>query len=300
MVPALMTLLLGLAAPFALRRCGGGGTRPTLMVAGHVAGLTLTWIGVLGVAAAMIAPGTGLWELCRLIVIRPLSALGPMATSGLAMLAVLVPGRAAVHCTRVVRDGRRLRRRLSGSGTRGDVRGVSLGTVACTVGVVRAWVVVDPERLARLSTEHQRAVLAHEHGHVAGMHGLVDLVTRSLAAGLAPWPGARVAVGEVRRHLEAAADDVAARQSGACTVADAIVAVACQPTPAIGTLGAVGWTLWRVERLLEASATRPRTMVLAVGVLTVTALVVGQAMVHTLHGLSGAHPVVLAAVCCMA
>jgi Zn-dependent protease with chaperone function len=92
-------------------------------------------------------------------------------------------------------------------------------------------------------------VLAHEQAHRRGGHGLVNLLARFLTAGLAPLPAAGLVAECLRRHLEALADDAAARRHGRETVGVALGRIALAAYPAAG-LGASGASLWRVRRLI--------------------------------------------------
>jgi hypothetical protein len=112
---------------------------------------------------------------------------------------------------------------------------------------------------------------------------VIDLAARGLAAGIAPWPGARVAHGEIRRHLEAAADDWAARRTSHRDVATAIVAAALSPPPAV-VLGAAGWTAWRVDRLLSPPPRLLRHALTALILVALAAVVILQMSGHMVIG----------------
>lgn len=297
MAPELAALLVGLSTPAALRAPARRGTHPRLIIAAQLAGLVLVWTGIVGVLVAAFSPASGFFELCRAIVTSPAAAFGPLPASALALLTVALPGRALVHAIQTITAGRALHKGVMVTLHGTVVAGASMDTIACTVGVLRPRVVVDLDQLARLTAEQQRAVLAHEDGHAHGLHGLIVLVSRALAAGLAPWPGARQAATEIRRQLEAAADDRAAHRTGRRTVAGAIVAAACGPPPA-GALGAAGWALWRVDRLLRRSAPDRRATLVASGVLILLGLVAGHWALHSAHLLSGWKLAFLAEVCC--
>lgn len=301
LLPVLL-LAVGLAAPFVLRAAARSASRPWLVVVGEVAGLLLAWLGLLGSVSAIVAPKVGVLELCRLVAMQPLTAVGPVSTPVLLFVVVLMPGRAVGSALASTRAGHVLRRQIevSGGAHRSPAE-APLGTVACTVGVLRPRVVVDPLLLGRLTVPQQSAVLSHERTHARGLHGLIDVAVRALAAGLAPWPGARVAFADVRRHLEAIADDGAARSSGRRVVAAAIVAAACGPSPLpAGGLGAAGFTVWRVDRLLDAPLPRRSWDVpVTLGLVAVAVLVMGQLSVHGLHALSNWHAIPVLTTCCV-
>lgn len=297
MVPEFLALLVGLVTPTTLRIPASRGTHPRLMIAAQLAGLVLVWTGLIGVLLAAFSPGSGFFELCRAIVTSSASTLSPMPALALVVVAIALPGRALVRAIDAIVAGQALRRRLAVTARGPLVAQASMDNIACTVGVVRPRVIIDPERLAQLSTDEQHAVLAHEHAHAWGLHGLIVVVSQALAAGLAPWPGARRAEAEIRRQLEAAADDRAARRTGRPTVASAIVAAACGPPPS-AALGASGWALWRVDRLLRQSVPDRRAKLSASGVLALLGLVVGHWSLHSAHLLSGGKLALLSEICC--
>lgn len=297
MAAAVAMLVVGLSTPALLRRPSAQGVRPRLTIAAQLSGLVLVWAGVVGVATAVVWPGREFLELCRAVVSAPSLLLRPLPIAVLVLVAVMLPGRAAVRTVEVAVANRRIRRCLNVPSRGVGVVTTAMSTVACTIGAVRPRVVVDPVKLAELSDGERLAVLEHERGHARQRHGLVDVVAQALAAGVAPWPGARVALADVRRQLEAAADDRAARRTSPRTVVDAIVTVACGAPPA-GALGASGSALWRVDRLLCEPSRDRRCAPSALGVLALVGLVFGHWMLHSVHLLSGWRLVVLAEVCC--
>ncbi len=89
----------------------------------------------------------------------------------------------------------------------------NLGTPAVTVGSLRPVVAIDAAFWSGASAVERRVVLTHEHTHRRGAHGLLETAAVWLAAPL-PRALADDLVGCVRRHLEAIADDAAARACG--------------------------------------------------------------------------------------
>lgn len=297
MAAAVAVLLVGLCTPALLRGSSARGVRPRLIITAQLAGLVLLWGGVIGVVTSAAWPDHRFIELCRAAFTAQSSVLRPLPMAAVVLLTLVLLGRAAIRVVEVVAANRVLRRGLSAPSPDTGIVTASLDTVAYTVGVVRPQVIVDPVQLAQLTGSEQRAVLEHEHGHARGLHGLVDLIAQALAAGMAPWPGARHAHADVRRQLEAAADDRAARRTGRRTVAGAIVAVACSPPPA-GALGASGSALWRVDRLLRAPTRDRRGALRALAVLALVVLLVGHWTLHSAYLLSGWRLAILADVCC--
>lgn len=297
MILAMALLAVGLLAPYALRRVGGH-TSPQLVVAAQLAGLALAWLGIIDLISVWAMPEHGLLGLCRATFFEPhdlseVNGEGMLLATGLGL-----GGRALWTMSKTYRVVRRTRRRISVSEhpTQDGLTFATLGTVACTVGFVRPKIVIDDVHFAALSAAQQRAIIAHEHSHARGWHAVIDLVARGLAAGLAPLPGAHVAYGEIRRHLEAAADDCAARHTSRRDVAAAIVEAALFPPPA-AVLGAAGWAAWRVDRLLSPPPRLVRHALIAVALIALAALAVLQ---MSGHAFTGVHLLPPPLSCCMA
>jgi hypothetical protein len=294
MTAAVLMLVAGLAGTYLLRGRSLAGT-PRLAIAAHLVALVLTWGGILSAVAQTVAPDAGVVGACGVL----LASLWDGSTTpgtlvGLAVYA-LFPVRGALAVLRAARTVADTRRWLQAAGEArpGHVAVSGLGTVAVTVGVFRPTVVVDRDRFSALTAAEQAVVLEHERGHIRGLHPLVDLLARGLSAGLQPWPGARVAQDQIRRHLEAAADDHAARRSSPRLVARAIAVAAAAPAP--DTLGAAGWHVWRVQRLLDPPRTSVPSCLAAAGGLAGAGLVGVQT---SLHALAGAHVFPLVLVAC--
>lgn len=295
MIHVAVLLVVGLGTPYALQRLGSR-TRPGLVVAANVAGLVLAWLSVIDLIGLWMVPDHGVLGLCRVAFERSHDIVDVRGVGLLPAVSVVLGGRAVWSIARTCRSVRRVRYRIAASGRQmpGGLTAATLGTVACTIGFVRPRIVVDDARFAALSAPQQRAVIAHERGHVRGWHALIDLAARGLAAGLAPWPGARLAYGEIRRHLEAAADDRAARHTSRRDVAAAIVEAATSP-PAVA-LGAGGWTVWRVDRLLSP---RPRRVWHAIAASTVVGLTAAVIVQLSGHAVTGFHLLSAALPCCL-
>ncbi|HEX6255530.1 MAG TPA: M48 family metalloprotease [Euzebyales bacterium] len=284
MTVALALMVLGMSAPYLLRRFGGR-TPAAAIVAGHVASPVLVWLCVVSVTVDAVGAAHRPAAWAELV---PGVAGGYGPPAGYAMTAVLLLmiGRSASAWYRTAATVRAARQRYlaMSSVAAPGVAFAPIGSVACTVGLFRPMVFVNPERYTRLAPDEQAAVLAHERGHVRGRHGLIDLLMRTVTAGLRPLPGADLGRREVRRHLEALADDRASGLTSRRTVATAIVAAAASPPS--GALGAAGWSTWRVERLLAPSPV-PRPLLLPVVGLVALSLV---ALVQTVgHLVKGAH-----------
>lgn len=294
MTAALIMLAAGLAGTYLVRGRSLAGS-PRLAVAAHLVALVLTWAGILSAVAQTAAPGAGVVGACGVLLASLWNGTAsPGTLAGLAVY-VLLPVRGALAGVQAARTVTEVRRRLLVAGDRcpGHVAVLGLGTVAVTVGLLRPTIVVDRERFAALTASEQAIVLEHERGHIRGLHQLIDLLARALSAGLSPWRGARIAHEEIRRHLEAAADDYAARRSSPRRVARAIAVAAAAPAPS--ALGAAGWHVWRVQRLLDPPRTSFPSCLAAAGGLAGAGLVGLQA---SLHALAGTHLFPLMVVAC--
>lgn len=283
MTVALTLVVLGMLAPYVLRRVDGRLPTSTV-IAAHLAALLLVWIGIVDIVVGAAGLAHRLVEFCELALQDPPTGGNARSLLLVTVVVATTAGRAVHVWWRTARATHRTRRRLLCAATRTehDVIFTRLGSVACTVGLLRPRTFVDNTVFPALTKPQRMAVLAHERGHVRGRHGLIDLVARCMAAGLAPWPGARLAHAETRRHLEALADDRAAAKTSRRTVAAAIVTAATMPPqPA---LGAAGWSSWRVDRMLDPRP-RHRPMVGAAAILILLAiLVLTQTVGHLLAG----------------
>ncbi len=290
MIAALLTAGAGLAGPWIVAWLTRRGSSPRLAIAAQLASLLLAWGGVLAVVGKLVAPEAGIVQACGIMLTAILSGQSTLATTAAAAAYLLLPGRGLGMLARTSWAVQRAVVAFRRGGTAEDrvfhVPGLS--TLAVTAGLLRPIVAVNATSFKALGREQRSVVLAHERAHARSRHALIDAIARGLAAGLAPWPGAGVALAEVHRNLEAAADDRAARTHDRKTVALTIAEVATGALPVVGALGASGWPVWRVERLLRDRPTTALRIVLALAALGVSAAFVlgGQA---TLHVLAGAH-----------
>lgn len=284
MTVALALVTVGMLTPYLIRRLNGRG--PTSVVIGaHLAALLIIWIGILDIVVGAVGLSHRLAEFCNLALLDPPASGGIRPVLAMTIVAAMV-GRGVHRGWRTARTTLRTRRRLLTVSTRTEngVIFAPLGSVACTVGLLRPLIFVDDTMFPALTPRQRDAVLAHERVHVRGFHGLIDLAARCMAAGLAPWPGARLAQREVRRHLEAVADDRAAAHTSRRTVATAIVMSATlPPRPA---LGAAGWSAWRVDRMLDPVPQRHHPLVgVAMLLILITALALAQTVSHAFAGI---------------
>jgi Zn-dependent protease with chaperone function len=156
----------------------------------------------------------------------------------------------------------------------------------CVAGRPSA-IVVTSAMLDALDDRHLRAVLAHEHAHLAGRHHQILAFTRGLAAIMPRVELFSTGARELARLLEMCADDAAARRHGARTLLDALLAMSDGAPAPIGTLGSTGVdVLARAERLALPTAVggRWRTRTLLSGV---TLFVVGGPLLTAVLAATG-------------
>lgn len=298
MTVAAVALVVGLVGPWPVARLSRRGGSPRLAVAAQTACLLLAWSGVLVIVADMAAPQEGIIRACATVFVALVRGDWDTASVTAAVVYAGVAGRTACCLATVSVRSRRtvaaIRSVASYDGTAWTLSGCA--SVGFTAGLVRPIVVVCDEIAMRLDDTARRVVVAHERAHARGRHTAVDLAARALAAGVSPWPGAGLAMLEVRRNLEAAADDCAARRFGAPQVAHTIGQVALMPrSPLVaGTLGAADWPVWRVRRLLERHRV-PHWRRMPAFAAAASSLLVGAQ--GATHALMGAHLIPVAKMC---
>jgi hypothetical protein len=137
------------------------------------------WAGLLALVVHLLAdPGAGLVAACGQAwqALRGGALSWPVGVA--AAWLVVFPIRAAVRVGGRWRDAGRLRHRLDAGGRplvghpRTAVVG-DLGTPAVTVGILRPLVAIDAAFWSGASPLERRVVLAHEHAHRRGAHGLL-------------------------------------------------------------------------------------------------------------------------------
>jgi Zn-dependent protease with chaperone function len=123
--------------------------------------------------------------------------------------------------------------------------------VAYCLPGLRPRLVLSRGALEVLSYDELRAVLAHEHAHLAQRHDLVVLPFVALGATFPAVPAVRTARTEVALLIELLADDSAARVEDRTHLARALWKIGTGDAPA-GALGAAGGeVLLRAQRMLE-------------------------------------------------
>ena len=288
MTAAIAALLVGLVGPWAVARMSRRGGTPRLAVVGQIACLLLTWSGALVLVADLAAPAAGVVRACATVVTALLEGDAKPVAWFAAAVYVAVAGRTA-WCLAAVssRSWRTVMGIRAAATNDGSTWTMSGGPcVSFTAGLVRPLIVVSDDLSLQLDHGTRAVIVAHESAHARGRHTVVDLVARALGAGLAPWPGARVAMVEVRRNLEAAADDYAARRFSPVDVAHAIGRVALLPRQTLpaGALGASGFAVWRVRRLLHPHEVSSWHRMPASAAATSSLVVGAQGAAHALMG----------------
>ena len=217
---------------------------------------------------------------------------GPWAPGAIA--AVLVVVGAALAAAFVVRLARSRRAARLESAEVIEVRDVGLRRRATVVashewhgvpfaaGVLRPIVCLPADVASQLSSEEREAVVAHELGHVRGLHAIVVGVVGVLERVLWFVPGAGWVAREARAQCEVAADDSAVRSGvDRAVLASALVRVAelsqaRGPAPLLALFERRSVLSRRVSRLLEGPVPRPWHAIffrlLGAAVLTVTVL----------------------------
>jgi len=148
--------------------------------------------------------------------------------------------------------------------------------VAFASGLWRCRAVVTSGLLALLDPAEREAVCEHEAAHVRLGHPRLLVVCGAIAGAYGRLPPVRRAWDGLRRQLEAAADDEAARVTGATVLLSALVHVAAvlggqaSPTVAPGIAGA-DQLRWRIARLEHPGAPAPWPTALAAATAAATA-----------------------------
>ncbi|MFE3601471.1 M56 family metallopeptidase [Streptomyces sp. NPDC059142] len=261
-------VLVGAVVPYGLVRARWTHRAPAVAVLAWQ-GLTLTFVVSVALAAYHLVLTeehvhrglVGLLSICGVAAEDPAAAPDGGAVPLLVPVAVaLLPLGLLAH---TVRRSRRARQRrldlLALVGVPAPEYGATVvehdvPAVYCLPGRRRR-VVVSRGALDVLSDDQLRAVLAHEHAHLAGRHHLLLMATDAFARAFPGLPLARHARAQTALLLEMAADDRALRHHPRETLAAAMCQVAAGAAPH-GALGAGGpGTVIRVRRLL---APQPR------------------------------------------
>ncbi len=241
-----------------------GGDRPRLVIAVIVSAAAAVWAGSLGlVVVALSGEHAGFVLACEALWRKLVAGQLAWWQWGLAGLWVgAFPGRSMVALAGSISRTRGLHRRLRGvasplpDAAEPTVLVPGLTTPAVTVGAMRPRVLVDEAFWRESSPQARSVVLAHEHAHRRGRHGVVELAAQALLSPLRPLAPARTACEALRAHLEVLADDAASHTHGRESVGRTLGQLALSEAPTVG-LGMTGSSVWRVERLLLAGDRHP-------------------------------------------
>ncbi|MDA8072853.1 MAG: M56 family metallopeptidase [Actinomycetota bacterium] len=170
--------------------------------------------------------------------------------------------RQAAAARRTEMRGLALSRSVRRATSAGEVWVVPSGHLAAFAsGLWRCRAVVTSGMLAPLEGAERQAVCEHEAAHVRLGHPRLLTVCGAIAAAYGRFPPVRRAWEGLRRELEAAADDEAARVVGTEALLSALIHVAMlvgHETPAVapGFMGAEHLR-WRIARLERPGSTAP-------------------------------------------
>lgn len=234
-----------------------------LSVALLAAAVLVTSLHTLGDAFVLLLQGCGWPPQWR-------APAGPREYAGLVIIAWMV-GRTVYSGCVVCRAARRERRQhrcdlhLLGepAGTGVVVLDHPQPSAFCVPGE-GGHIVLTRGALDVLSPAELAAVLAHERAHLSGRHHVIVLLPAILAAAFPRMPLFTLALSEVRRLVELAADDKALRRAAPVTLAQAVLRLAAPASarhPATSTLSATGTAT--TERVLRLITPRPRRTRLA-------------------------------------
>lgn len=231
-----MLQLAGLAGwavlPAALLSCAGG----------TVAALTTS--GRLGAGGCWAGLAAGQWQLLG-------AAAGTVALAPLVVQTWrTVPAARRTELSALARRGGEAHRTASGATVWVVPSPVPLAYAA---GLARPTAVVTSTVLAPLGADERRAVLEHEAAHVRLGHPRLLLLGAVIARSYRALPPVRRGWSALRRELEAAADDEAARLVGARVVLSALAQVALGQAGAHASFGDPEHLRYRITRLIDPS-----------------------------------------------
>ncbi|MDQ3537903.1 MAG: hypothetical protein M3415_03770 [Actinomycetota bacterium] len=292
-----MLLLSGLVM-VAWRPCRSReGRAPRVAIALLLLSAATIWLGSFSLAVALAAGvAAGGLEACG-VVWRQLLA-GDLVwwrSMPLLVWAVVFPLRGLRAMSVQLHQSRVLATKLVAAGEPMEVPGASntcvvvvsnLSTPAITLRLAHPIILLDRIFWQTAAPMQRDIVLVHELAHARGRHGVVEALSTLLTDALRPLPAGRDLYDCVRRHLEALADDSAARRHGRVAVGTTLGRVALAGYPATG-LGAAGSCVWRVGRLVaqdSGSSWRDRGLLLALVISMAAMLVVVGADTATALG----------------
>lgn len=207
---------------------------------------------------------------CVMVIRQQYATPGGAIVAGTSLaLALTLLARTAVHLARISLNTHRHRRdhrqRLELTGHTGPagitVLEAATPVVYCLPGR-HARIVATSAALTALDAHQLGAVLAHEHAHLRRRHHLLLLSSAAIAAAL-PLPSMRTAHAETTRLVELAADDAAAGHTDHLELAEALLTLAENRSPATTLAAGTTASAVRVRRLLNTPAPPRRFAALA-------------------------------------
>lgn len=263
---ATVALLVFVAVPSLSARHARGGS-PRLLAAGHLIGLTgwaflpAGWLACAGLelTGLLTSPSP---SGCRAGASWFGIQSGPWQLLGTAVVAVVL-GPLAWHGLRAVIATRRteLRGAALAGARRQDLRGGGSVWIppnpmplAYASGVLRPRAVITTGLLDLLDPAERDAVLEHEAAHVRLGHPRLLLLGAVVARAYGFLPPVRRTWAELRRHVEAAADDEAARRVGTAPLVSALARVALAKTSTStgqAGFGDAEYLRYRIRRLQQ-------------------------------------------------
>ncbi|WP_405675710.1 M56 family metallopeptidase [Streptomyces sp. NBC_01511] len=266
-VLAVYTLLIGTAAPHLLVRASWLHRAPTAAITAWLA-LAATFVvsGALACYHLLLSEPhvhdglVGLLTACGLMTGGPARDTPPtpgdLAAVLLPAALVLLPALCLVRISwRTHRARRRQRDMLTLVGSPAPRYGATVvdhavPAVYCLPGRAPR-IVITSAALRALSDGQLRAVLAHEHAHIAGHHHLVHAAAEAFARAFPGLPLARLAKEQTALLLEMAADDRALRGHPREVLAAAMYEVAAGQTPRLAMGAGGSGSLIRIRRVLD-------------------------------------------------
>ncbi|MEV0777757.1 M56 family metallopeptidase [Streptomyces sp. NPDC050433] len=260
-------LVTGTLAPYLLARATRLHRVPTAAITAWL-GLAVTFVvsGALAFYHLLLSGPhmhdglVGLLTACGLMTGGPARNAPPTPTDLAAVLLpaalVLLPAFALVRISwRMRRARRRQRDLLTLVGSPAPEYGATVvehevPAVYCLPGRAPR-VVVTSAAMRVLDDEQLRAVLAHEHAHIAGRHHLLLAVTEAFARAFPGLPLARLVREQTALLLEMAADDRALRGHPREVLAAAMYEVAAGRTPYVAMGAGGSGALIRIRRVLD-------------------------------------------------
>ena len=171
--------------------------------------------------------------------------------------------------------------------------------IACATGLWRCRAVVSSGLLAPLEAREREAVCEHEAAHVRLGHPRLLVFGGAVAGAYGTFAPVRRAWDGLRRELEAAADDEAARVVGCEALLSALVRVALlgrgAPSGVVAGFGGAEHLRWRIARLEHPGAVEAGPT----AVVGTAAAVTGSAMAFVGCQLAGAPVTLLGVLPCL-